>query len=356
MHKRLFIPGPTEVRPEILEELKKPMIGHRSKGFSNLLMEVTPKVKKLFYTEDYAFLSTSASTGIMEGAVRNCVKKSCLCCVCGAFSDRWEKIASANGKETEKIEVDWGKGISADMVDDKLKKGDFDALLFVFNETSTGVMNPLYEIAEVMKNYPDVMFLVDAVSALAGVKIEVDKLGIDVCLAGVQKCVALPPGLTLFSVSKKAMERAKEIENRGYYFDFLVFKKYFDDKQQTPTTPIITLIYGLNKQMDDMLKEGLDNRFERHKKMADYTREWANKNFELFAEKGFESNTLTAIKNTKGISVAKLNEELGKKGATISNGYGKLKEKTFRIAHMGDITLDEIKELLSWIDEIISTM
>jgi predicted phosphoserine aminotransferase len=354
-HKKLFIPGPTEVRPEILNVLKTPMIGHRSKDFSKLLEEVTPKVQKLFYTEGRVYLSTSSSTGVMEAAVRNCVTKKCLCCVCGAFSDRWEKIAKANGKETERLEVEWGKAIKPDMVNDQLKKGDFDAITLVHNETSTGVMNPLAAIAEVVREYPDVTFLVDAVSSLGGVKIEVDTLGIDVCLAGVQKSLALPPGLAVFSVSERALKKAKEVEMRGYYFDFLVFEKYYADRMQTPTTPVISLIYALNRQMDDILAEGLKQRFARQKEMADYTRGWAEENFGLFAEDGYRSQTLTTVTNTKGISVVELNQELGKHGVVIANGYGKLKEKTFRISHMGDLTLTDIKQLLSWIDEIVGS-
>jgi len=353
MYKKLFIPGPTEVREEILDVLRTPMIGHRSKEFSQLLEEVTPKVQKLFYTKGRVFLSTSSSTGVMEAAVRNCVKKRCLCCVCGAFSDRWEKIARANGKETERLEVEWGKAIRPDMVSEKLKKGGFDSVTVVHNETSTGVMNPLQEIAEVVREHPDVVFLVDAVSSLAGVKIDVDSLGIDVCLAGVQKCVALPPGLALFSVSEKALERAKEVDSRGYYFDFLVFEKYFAERKQTPTTPVISLIYALNRQLDAMFEEGLEKRFARHKELAEYTRKWAKEKFDLFAEEGFRSQTLTTVTNTRGISIGALNQELAKRGVTIANGYGKLKEKTFRIAHMGDITIEEIKQLLQWIDEIL---
>jgi len=353
IHKKLFIPGPTEVREEILDTLRTPMIGHRSKEFSQLLEEVTPKLRRLFYTQGRVFLSTSSSTGVMEAAVRNCVKKKCLCCVCGAFSDRWEKIAVANGKETERLEVEWGKAIKPEMIREQLKKGDCDSITLVHNETSTGVMNPLQAIAEVMREYPDVLFLVDAVSSLAGVKIEVDTLGIDVCLAGVQKCVALPPGLTVFSVSEKALERAREVDSRGYYFDFLVFDKYLSERSQTPTTPVITLIYGLNRQLDDIFTEGLDRRFARHREMAERVRTWAKERFDLFAEEGFHSQTLTTVTNTRGISVAGLNGELAKKHVTIANGYGKLKEKTFRIAHMGDTTLEEIDQLLQWIDEIV---
>ncbi|MFQ6090577.1 MAG: pyridoxal-phosphate-dependent aminotransferase family protein, partial [Candidatus Bipolaricaulia bacterium] len=192
------------------------------------------------------------------------------------------------------------------------------------------------------------------VSSMAGAKIEVDKLGIDVCLAGVQKAFALPPGLAVVAVSEKALQKAEQVKDRGYYFDFLVFKRYLDDRRQTPTTPAIPHLYALNKQMDDILDEGLENRFARHKEMADRVRGWAKRNFALFAQQGYESDTVTAIKNTKGISVVGLNEELGKRGAMISNGYGPLKEKTFRIAHMGDLKPADIEELLGWIDEIVA--
>lgn len=353
MHKKLFIPGPTEVREDILDVMKTPMIGHRSKEFSELYDSVIPKVKKVLYTENKVFLSTSSATGLMEGAIRNCVKERALNLVCGAFSKRWHQITKANGKEADVVEVEWGKAILPEMVRDALKTGKYDAVTFVHNETSTGVMNPIYEIAEVMKEFPDVSFLVDAVSSMVGVKIEVDRLGIDVCLAGVQKAFALPPGLALCSVSEKALKKAESIPNRGYYFDFLTFLKYDQDKHQTPTTPIISIIFALDKQLDRFFDEGLENRFARHLEMANYVRDWTRQYFAFFPDEKYLSNTLTAIKNTRGISVADLNKELGKRGAMISNGYGKLKEQSFRIAHMGDLTLDDMKWLLSQINEIL---
>jgi aspartate aminotransferase-like enzyme len=213
-------------------------------------------------------------------------------------------------------------------------------------------MNPLEEIADVMKKYPDVCFLVDAVSSMTGVKIEVDKLGIDVCLAGVQKCFALPPGFAICSVSEKALKKAESVENRGYYFDFLTFLKY-DGKHQTPTTPVISIIYAFDKQLDRMLEEGLDNRYTRHQAMANYVRDWTRKYFDFFPDEKYLSVTLTAVKNTREISVSDLNKELGNRGAMISNGYGKLKEKSFRIGHMGDWTVDDIKWLIKNIDDIL---
>lgn len=352
-HIKLFIPGPVEVYPDMLKEIGRPMVGHRSKAFQDLFVDTTEKLKKVLFTENDVYLSTSSATGVWEAAVRNCVEKKALACVNGAFSDKWHSVALKNGKEADRLEVEWGKAIKPEMIDEKLATGEYDALLFVHNETSTGVANPLYEVAKVMEKYPDVMFLVDAVSSMTAMKLEVDRLGIDVCLASVQKAFALPPGLAVFTVSKKAYEKAEKIKDRGYYFDFFVFKKYLE-KNQTPTTPSIPQIYGLNKQLDKMLREGMEKRFERHKQMAEYTRKWVlGQGFELFPEKGYESDTLTAITNNKGINVADLISKLEEKGITISNGYGDMKEKTFRIAHMGDTNLDEIEELLAMMSEIM---
>ncbi|NIA23585.1 MAG: aminotransferase class V-fold PLP-dependent enzyme [Proteobacteria bacterium] len=354
MHKRLFIPGPTEVRKSILEAMATPMIGHRFPEFDELFKSTVEKVQKLLYTKNVIFVSTSSSTGLMEGAMRNCVSKRVLSCVNGAFSKRWAQIAEANGKEVDRLEVEWGKAVKPEMIDEKLKTGKYDAISLVLNETSTGVYAPIAEIAEVMKKYPDVIFMVDAVSCMAGTKIEVDKLGIDVVLAGVQKAFALPPGLAVAAISKKAMEKAKIIKNRGYYFDFLVMKKYYD-KWETPATPSISHIYALDKQMSDIFEEGLDNRFKRHLKMAEYTRNWAKeRGFTMFSEEGHHSPTVSCINNTKGFKIGDLNAFLAKKGAVISNGYGILKEKTFRIAHMGDTQMSNMEELLYWIDEFLS--
>jgi len=237
------------------------------------------------------------------------------------------------------------------MIDDALSKGNYDCITLVHNETSTGVSNPLYNLSKVIKRH-DVCFLVDTVSSMGGVKIEVDKLGIDVCLFGSQKALGLPPGLSACSVSEKALTRAETVKNRGYYFDFTVFKKYWLRKQ-TPSTPALPQIYALDYQLDKILKEGLEERYRRHKELAEITRAWTKDNFELFPEEKYASNTLTCIKNSRKINVENLKAELKKRRLLISNGYGKLREKTFRIAHMGDRTILELKELLDVIDEIL---
>ncbi len=349
---KLFTPGPVYVRPEILAEMARPMLfSHRDKEFSALHNDIVSKIQKLLSTENPVFLSTSSGTGLMEAAVRNCVEKKCLNLVCGAFSGRWQKLVVECGRESKAIEVPWGYGITPDMVRRELETGNYDAVCLTHNETSTGVMNPLYEIAEVVRDFPNMVFLVDTVSSMAGIKIEVDKLGIDVCLSSVQKCFGLPPGFSLCTVSQKALEKSKKIAGRGHYFDFMAFLKYYE-KGQTISTPSIPHMYALNKQLDFILEEGIENRFLRHKKMAMIVRKWARTHFELFAQEGFESDTLTVIKNTRGIDIKDLNGKLRERGKQISDGYGDIKGKTFRIAHMADLQESDIQELLCDIDEI----
>ncbi len=353
MHKKLFIPGPTEVREDILKAQSQPMIGHRMKEFGTLYEGVINKIKKALNTQNHTIVFTSSGTGVMEGSIRNCVKESVLCCVNGSFSDRWFKIAKACGKKADALSVEWGKAIKPEMIEDKLRAGKYEALTLVHNESSTGVRAPIEEISKVMKRYPDVLWLVDTVSSLMGDKIEIDRLGIDVCLTSSQKCFALPPGLAVCTVTQRALEKTRTIPDRGYYFDFDAMLKRYEKDRQTPTTPAVTLIYALDKQMDKILTEGMENRYKRHLEMANYVRDWAKKYFALFPEPGYESVTLTCVTNTRGINVAETNKELGTRGYAISNGYGDLKEKTFRIAHMGDLTLDEVRDLIKNINEIL---
>lgn len=353
MYKKLFIPGPTEVRQDILDAQSEKMIGHRMKAFTELYTGIIKKLHELFETENFITVLTASGTAFMEGSIRNCVNKDVLSCVNGAFSERWFKIAQKCDKNPDSITVDWGKAIKPEMIEAKLKEKKYEAITLAQNETSTGVRNPIEEIADLMKKYPDVLLLVDTVSSLMGDKIDIEKLGLDVCLASSQKAFALPPGLAVCIVSDKAMEKAKTVKGRGHYCDFVGLKDYYDKKGQTPSTPAISLMYAMDKQLEKIKKEGMENRYQRHLAMAKYVQDWGKKNFSLFAEPGYESVTVSCMNNTKGISVADLNGELGKRGFAISNGYGKLKEKAFRIAHMGDLTLDEIKELINNINEIL---
>ncbi len=352
MYKKLFIPGPTHVIDEILKATAVPMIGHRAPEYAEMHGAVVAKLQKLLYTENRIFLSTSSSTGMMEGSIRNCVQQKALMTDCGAFSKRWAQIAQANGKEVEVIKVEMGQATTPEMVDEKLAQGGFDAVAITHNETSTGVMNPLKEIAAVVKKYPGVLILVDAVSSMSGVEIKVDEWGLDVVLAGTQKCFALPPGLCVVSVSQAAMDRSAEVENKGYYFDFIALDKKAQ-VSQTPATPVLSLINALNVQLDRIQAEGVENRFARHSEMATFVQGWARKHFEIYGDEKYLSQTVTNVHNTRKISVAGLNKELAKRGAMLSNGYGSLKETCFRIAHMGDLQMEDLLWLTGQIEEIL---
>ncbi len=355
MHKKLFIPGPVEVHPDLLKACSIPMVSHRAKDYEVIHAKAVGGLRSMFDAKKGdILLFTSSSTGAMEAAIRCLSKKRILSCSCGAFSERWFEMAAENGKEADPYAAAWGKPNLPEEIDRRLATGKYDLVTVVYNETSVGLLNPVPAIAEVVKKYPDVMFAVDAVSAMAGIKIEPEKLGVDMILAGVQKAFGLPPGLAVAYVSDRAFERAKTVPARGHYFDILQLKKY-SEKNQTPETPVISLVYALSVAMERMQQEGFDARYAKTLEMAKHCRAWAvERGYGIFPEKGYESVTLTCIHNTKKTDIRKLNDELGKRGYIISDGYGKIKDSTFRIAHMADITMSDLKELLSTIDSILT--
>ena len=233
-------------------------------------------MQQLFYTKQPVFVSTSSAWGVMEGAIRNLVSKKVLSCMSGAFSDKWFDVAKKCGKQAEALQVEWGQPILPEAIEAKLATGEFDAVTLIHNETSTGTMNPLWDIAAVMRKFPDVQFIVDCVSSFTAMKIPFDELGIDVMLAGTQKALALPAGAAVFAVSEKAYAKAATIKDRGYYFDFLEFKKN-QESSMTPTTPSISHFYALQSKIEDILAEGQDARYARHLENAKITRAWATK-------------------------------------------------------------------------------
>jgi aspartate aminotransferase-like enzyme len=354
MHKKLLIPGPTEVSPNILQEQTHFLIGHRSKEFSELYGGITGKLSKLFELPDEYQPTTTTSSGTLwfDIVARSIVKRKALCCINGAFSKRFGEIIRACGKQADWIEVEWGKVVKPDAIAEKLETGEYDTLTMCHNESSTGARSPVAEVGKLLKkDYPDVIFAVDSVSSMAGDKTLPQEMGTDLLFASTQKCFALPPGLAISLVNQRALERAQEIPDRGGYTDLLeIFE--FEKKHQTPYTPNVSLLYALDKRLDLMLAETYAHIFQRHKDMAELTQKWAKRHFEMFPEKGYESITVSCIKNTMGKNVKGLNTKLAEKGLEISNGYGPLKEKTFRIGHMGEWNVAGIKEALDAIDEI----
>jgi aspartate aminotransferase-like enzyme len=353
-HDKLFIPGPVEVSPKTWAAFSRPMIGHRGEDFKNLYRAVHPKLQTLFGTKQPVFLSTSSAWGVMEASLRNLVDRGVLCCMCGAFSDKWFDVAKRCGKNAEPLQVAWGKHFDHKAIDRQLATGKFDTVTLIHSETSTGVMNSLAEICCVLAKYPEIALIVDTVSSFSGVKIDMDSLGIDVMLTGAQKALALPPGFSLFSVSEKAFARAEKIPNRGFYFDFLEFKKQ-QAQWLTPSTPSIAHIHALQSKLDDIFDEGLDARFDRHARANALVHDWVRRaGFDFFAEDGFRSKTLTCVKNNRDIDVLKLASDLrSRHHLVIDAGYGKIRGKTFRLSNMGDETEETVSHLLACLDDVL---
>ncbi|MDQ2868365.1 MAG: alanine--glyoxylate aminotransferase family protein [Verrucomicrobiota bacterium] len=353
-HDKLFIPGPVEVSPRTLAAFAQPMIGHRGEAFKNLYREIHPGLQELFGTRQPVFLSTSSAWGVMEAAVRNVVRERVLCCMCGAFSDKWLDVARRCGKEAAPLQVAWGQPIDHRALDAQLASGKFDAVTLIHNETSTGVMNPLPEICCALAKYPEVALIVDAVSSLSAMPIAMDALRIDVLLTGSQKALALPPGFSLFSASKKALGRAAENSARGYYFDFLEFQKQQRD-WMTPSTPSIGHIFALRSKLAEIAQETWPARFARHARTNALVHAWVReRGLEFFAPEDFRSVTLTCVRNNRGLDVAKIVRALRERHQiAIDGGYGKLKGETFRLSNMGDETEETVSRLLSCLDDCL---
>ncbi len=354
-HDKLFTPGPVEVSLQTLAAFARPMIGHRGEDFKSLYRSIHPQLQELFGTKQPVFLSTSSAWGVMEGALRNLVAKRVLCCMCGAFSDKWLDVARRCGKEAESLQVEWGQAIDPNALDRQLATGKFDTVTLIHNETSTGVLNPLPEICCTLAKYPEVALIVDSVSSFSAMPIPMDDLQIDVLLTGSQKALALPPGFSLFSVSEKAFTRAEQVSGRGYYFDFLEFKKQ-QAGDMTPTTPSIGHIFALQSKLEEIFAEGLTNRYERHARTNALVHDWVRaRGFEFFAPEGFRSLTLTCVKNNQPkVDVAKLTRDLREKHHLVINGgYGKIKGLTFRLSNMGDETEETVAHLLHCLDDCL---
>jgi len=353
---KLFIPGPVQVSEKTFAAFCHPMIGHRSGDFKKLYASIHPRLQELFGTKQPVFLSTSSAWGVMEGAIRNLVdRKKVLNCMCGAFSDKWLDVSKRCGKNAEPLQVEWGQPILSDQLDAKLATGEFEAVTIIHNETSTGVMSPIVELAAVLRKYPDVISIVDSVSSFSVVPIPMDELGLDVLLTGSQKALALPPGLSLFSVSERAFARAQSISTRGYYFDFLEFKKNQAD-DMTPSTPSIAHIYALRSKLDDIFAEGVAARHARHAALNAQVHDWVRaRGLEFFAPEGYRSKSLTCVANNRGVDVPELLTKMKERhGLVIDGGYGKLKGKTFRLSNMGDETKETMSALLAALDDCLA--
>jgi len=348
-----FVPGPTWVRPAILQEMLRPMIAHRSAEFRELFTRVVANLKPLFGTTQDTFVAACTGTALLEAALINCVPRRVLVTTCGAFGERWLSIAQSLGLEVDQLNAGWGNAVDPQRLADHLasRRGHYDAVTLTHNETSTGVTSDLETLARVIRaESPRTLILADAVSSLGGIPVRVDEWGLDVCLASVQKGLALPPGITVFTVSPNALEQCRKRPYRGSYLDFLSYKKH-GDEGNVPSTPSISHFYALAKQLDDMITvETLEARYRRHEAMREATITRTVGYAELASDSEHASATVAAL--IPNLAPDVLRSRMKERGFTLGGGYGKWKETTIRIGHMGDIQLEDLHAMLDVLGEV----
>lgn len=348
---RMFVPGPTEVFPEVLEQLARPVFSHRGPESAAVVRSVLDRLRAVFLTRHSCFVALAAASGLMEAAARNLVGKRLLATVCGAFSARQAEVARSCGVPVDVLEVPPGEVIAPDDLERRLGSGRYDVVSIVHSETSTGALNPMPELAEVLRRHEDVLSVVDCVSSLSGAPVRVDDWGIDLAFAGTQKCLALPPGLSVFSVSDRALARAETLPHRGYYFDLLRYRR-MAEQDQCPFTTNVTLLAALDFQLGRILEETLEARWRRHAAMASICRERLGGRFALLPDPA-RATPSESVFRAGDADVQALVDLVREKGKLFGNGYGALKGKTFRIGHMGDHTVDRLEMLLDVLAQVL---
>ena len=354
---RFFLPGPTEVDPEVLAAQTHPMIGHRGSAIQELIAEIEVGLKQVFLTDHPVVISTSSATGLMEAGIRNGVgQRRVLSLVNGAFSKRFADIATACGRGVDIWEVPWGEYHDPAAVAGHLASGDYDAVTVTHSETSTGVLQDLEGLARVVGRDESALLLVDSVTGICGTEVRTDDWGLDWVLTGSQKAMALPPGLAFGVASDEMLERSATLPDKGVYFD-LVALTHSLEALQTPATPAISLMYALRLQLERILAEGIEARWKRHTAMRERTLEWVDERSELglapYAPEGHRSPTITCISLPERVAGPDVVKAMKDRDWVIGSGYGKLKETTIRIGHMGDRTVDELDLLLQDLGDVI---
>ncbi|MFC6864012.1 pyridoxal-phosphate-dependent aminotransferase family protein [Halomicroarcula sp. GCM10025817] len=351
--KTLYLPGPTEVREDVIDAMAQPMFGHRMDRMTDLYTTIVEDTKEFLDTDNDVIVLTASGTEFWEATTLNLVDEKMLVPTSGAFSERQANVAERLGKDVDRIEYEWGEAVKPEDIQAALESGDYDAVGAVMNETSTGVRNPIEEIGDLLGDYPDTYFVVDAISCLGGDYIDVEAHNIDCIFTSTQKAFAMPPGLAVCTVSDAAYERELDTDSASWYGGFQRCLDYYDRKGQTHSTPAIPLMLAYRKQMKHMLEEGHQARDRRHREMAEYTREWARKHFGLFPEAGYESQTVTCVENTRDIDVAETTAAVSEQyDMVFSSGYGDLSEESFRIGHMGEHTVESIRALTDAIEDV----
>ncbi len=356
---RFFFPGPTEVHPEVLAAMLQPMIPHRGSAIVDLLERADRALRTVFRTKRAVLTGTCTATAFMEMAVRSGVRRRALCLVSGAYGERFAGIVSATGRQAIRLNVPAGSTIEPDMLADALRRSNVDAVTMVHSETSTGALAPLEELAEVVREYEDVVLLVDGVSSIAGSPVETDSWGLDFVFTGSQHALALPPGLAFGVASERMTDRARKMPERGAYLDLIAFVEAAARHQPT-NTPAIPLLYALSLQLDRIhTAGGVQARWVRHDAMRHKVEEWikgpgGELGFSYLPPKGRRSWTISCLRVPTGMGGRELAKRLAGHGWVIGSGYGSLKNDTIRIGHMGDHSADEVDELLQSVASVMS--
>ncbi|HEY0970402.1 MAG TPA: alanine--glyoxylate aminotransferase family protein [Gemmatimonadales bacterium] len=350
-----FLPGPTEVRHETLAAMLQPMIPHRGAAFEALFARVHGGLQRVFRTGGQVMVSTSSATGLMEASVRCAPPGPVLSLVNGAFAERFANVAVACGRETDVIEAPWGTVVPLERVEERLRARRYSALTVVHSETSTGALTDVRAVTELARRH-GAFCLVDSVTGVAGAPLEFDAWELDFVFTGSQKALALPPGLAFAAASPAYMERAAEAPARGVYFDLVEFARS-GAKSQTPNTPALSLLYALDRQLEHIeATGGIESRWTAHATMAEATWRWAERlgpDVAILAAPGERSPTVSALTVPDGVSPSGIVKRVAELGYVIGNGYGRLRDSTIRIGHMGDHTVDGLAGCLRAVGEVL---
>ena len=353
-----FLPGPTEVRPEILAAMLQPMIPHRGRDYEALQNRIVEGLQGVFRTSRPVYLMTASASGAMEAAIRGAPEGTILSLVNGAFSERFARIAQSCGRHTRVISVPEGETHALDQVEEALAKDDIAAVTVVHSETSTGVLTDIRAINELAHRH-GAMCLVDSVTGIAGEPVETDEWGIDFILTGSQKAMALPPGLAFAVASASYIVQAADTPDRGRYLDVVEYEE-FALKSQTPNTPAISLLYAAEAQLKAIAASGgIEARWARHAAMRSETESWVESlrasgtGIGYLPRAGERSPTVSTLTLPKGMSGPEIVKRVARRGFVIGSGYGSLKETTIRIGHMGDHTLETLRPCLAAVAEAL---
>ena len=356
-----FLPGPTEVHPDVLAAMTRPMIPHRGKKFEELFAASQPGLRALFRTSRPVYVSTSSATGLMEAGVRNAPAGAVLALVNGQFSARFASIARACGREVDVIDAPWGESFDPDVVARQLASRRYAVMTVVHSETSTGALTDVRTMNALAKRHGAVC-LIDSVTGIGAAPLEFDAWELDYVLTGSQKGMALPPGLAFVTTSESYLKGAAQAEQRGLYFDLIEFDK-FAAKNQTPNTPAISLLYALEVQMGRMMQEGIEARWTRHEQMRAATEKWVAEcaqrlgiAMRLLAPEGKRSPSVSTIVLPADLPAKKLVPAVEARGYVIGGGLGPLVESTYRIGHMGDHTLEGLGRCLCNVEGALTAL